>query len=158
MLPITITRLAPADHEEWLRLWQEWQHYKSGKLSFQVNARTWQLICNERSGLFGFIARSEDAKAVAIAHASVTPFAWAAGPIVYLQDLFVTAPMRGHGVGAALLKAVYAYADELGAVQVFWLVEDGDTELQRFYERYAIRSPYIRFLRNRWPWFAADHH
>ena len=77
---------------------------------------------------------------------------------MYLQDLFVTKQLRGQGVGLALLNAVYDLADDTGAAQVFWLADEKDTALQRFYDRHALRTPYNRFMRHRWPWFGADLH
>lgn len=78
-----------------------------------------------RPGLWlGLIARSDDGPAVGLAHASLTPFAWAGGPILYLQDLFVTASVRGKGVGAEMLKAVYNLADEVDVSQVFWVADE----------------------------------
>jgi hypothetical protein len=69
----------------------------------------------------------------------------------------VTATVRGGGVGEVLLKEVFKLADEVGAAQVFWLASLEDTGLQRFYDRHAIRTRYIRFMRHRWPWFEVDH-
>jgi GNAT superfamily N-acetyltransferase len=157
MTTVTIAKLTPADHGDWRKLWLEWQHYLSGILSEETNARAWSLLTKDGSGLFGLIAR-QDGEALGIAHASITPFAWAGGPIIYLQDLFVTKQIRGQGVGHALLSAVYDLADDMGAAQVFWLADQNDTALQRFYDRHALRTPYNRFMRHRWPWFAAEHH
>lgn len=157
MVPVTVAKLAAADYADWLRLWLEWQHYLSGTIAPEVNSRTWRLLCEEGSGLMGLIAR-RFGEAVGFAHVSLTPFAWAGGPIMYLQDLFVTATLRGAGAGEVLLKEVYKLADDVGAAQVFWLASIEATVLQRFYDRHALRTPYVRFMRHRWPWFGADHH
>ena len=86
------------------------------------------------------------------ANVSTTPFAWTGGPILFLQDLFVSEEARGAGAGEALLKGVYRLADELGASQVFWMVDEDDARLQGFYARHGIRTPYLRYMRRPWPW------
>lgn len=156
---VTVARITPADHGDWLKLFQQWQRYLSGSLPMDVHERTWQLLCDERSGLLGLIARREGGESVGLVHASLTPFAWAGGSILYLQDLFVTASARGQGVGGVLLNAVYSLADEKGASQVFWLANEEDSALLRFYSRqHAVRTRYVRFMRHDWPWFAPGTH
>jgi GNAT superfamily N-acetyltransferase len=159
MASVAVARITPADRSEWLTLFQQWQDYLSGALTMETYERAWQLLCDEGSGLFGLIARREDGQSVGLVHASLTPFACAGGPILYLQDLYVTAAARGQGVGSVLMSAVYALADEKGATQVFWLVNQEDSQLERFYIRHhAVRTRYIRFMRHDWPWFAPGTH
>ncbi len=106
----------------------------------------------EDSGLTALIARTDDNKAVGFANVSTTPFAWTGGSTMFLQDLFVLEQARGAGAGEELLKGVYRLADDLGAGQVFWMVDEDDTRLQGFYARHGIRTPYLRYMRRPWPW------
>jgi GNAT superfamily N-acetyltransferase len=159
MAVVTTARITQADHSDWLNLFQQWHHYLSGSLPMATLERTWQLLCDEKSNLLGLIARIEGGESVGLAHASLTPFAWSGGPILYLQDLFVTASARGQGVGAILFNAVYALADEKSASQVFWLADEEDSALHRFYIRqHAVRTRHVRFMRHHWPWFAPGTH
>ena len=159
MASVTVARITPADRGEWLDLFLQWQRQLSGSLSAETHERTWQMLCDEGSGLFGLLARREDGASVGFAIASLIPFAWAGGPILYLQDLFVTAAARGQGVGSIMLNAVYALADEKGTPHVFWLVHEEDSELDRFYTRHhAVRTRYVRYMRQDWPWFAPGAH
>jgi GNAT superfamily N-acetyltransferase len=158
MSALAIARITPQDHSDWLRLFQEWHHHQSGTVTAEEKARAWQMLCDQNSGLFGLIGRIDDGTAVGLAHASLTPHAWAGGPILYLGDLFVTASMRSKGAGTEMLKAVYDLADEIGASQVFWVADERDVPLQRFYERHAVRTRYVRFMRRDWPWFAPGTH
>jgi len=32
------------------------------------------------------------------------------------------------------------------------MVDETDERLQRFYQRHAIRTPYVRYMRTPWPW------
>jgi GNAT superfamily N-acetyltransferase len=121
-------------------------------------SRARQMLCDEKSGLLGLIAKTEDGESVGLVHASLTPFAWAGGPILYVQDLFVKASARGQGAGSILMNAVYRLADEKGASNVFWLTNAEDVVLRRFYDRHAVHTRYVRFMGHDWPWFAPDIH
>ena len=149
---VTVSRVTNADRADWVRLWQAWQDHMSGAVPPSVTAMSWDFMMREESGLTAFIARGAGGEAIGFANVSSTPFAWTGGPILFLQDLFVSEAARGDGVGEALLKAVYAYADELGANQVFWMVDEDDPQLQGFYARHGIRTPYLRYMRRPWPW------
>lgn len=103
------------------------------------------------SGLDTLLAFEGEA-ALGFANVSLTPFAWTAEHILFLQDLYVQPEARGKGVGTALLKGVYNHADAVKASQVFWMVDEDDPELQAFYARHAVRTPYLRYMRRSWPW------
>ena len=123
-----------------------------GAVPAAVTATTWDIMMRDDSGLTALIARADDGTAVGFANASATPFAWTGGLILFLQDLFIVEEVRGAGAGEALLKGVYSLADELGATQVFWMVDEDDSRLQGFYARHGIRTPYLRYMRRPWPW------
>jgi GNAT superfamily N-acetyltransferase len=116
-----------------------------------VTETTWNRIVTPESGLWSLMA-FDGGEALGIAVVSRTPFAWTGEDILFLQDLFVARKARGRGVGAALLKGVYAHGDSVGASQVFWMVDEDDPELQSFYARHGVRTPYHRYMRRGWPW------
>lgn len=149
---IRVTQVQAADKADWLQLWEEWQHHMSGAVPTEVSLRSWQMALDPAHKLVILIARRREGEAVGFATVSFAPFAWTASDVAFLQDLFVSAKARGHGAGEALLKAVYAKADERAASQVFWMVDESDDRLQRFYDRSAIRTPYLRYMRKPWPW------
>lgn len=122
-----------------------------GSVPGEVSDSTWQKIAMAESGLWSLMAfDGEDAVGIAIV--SRTPFAWTGEDILFLQDLYVVPEARGRGVGAALLQGVYAHGDAIGAGQVFWMVDEDDPELQGFYARHGVRTPYHRYMRRGWPW------
>lgn len=140
------------DREDWVRLWSLWQRHMSSTVPADVTERTWRLALDPESNLVILLAYAPSGEAIGFATVSFTPFAWTGADIAFLQDLFVTDSARGKGAGEALLQAVYAQADARGATQVFWMVDETDEKLQRYYERNGIRTPYLRYMREPWPW------
>jgi GNAT superfamily N-acetyltransferase len=149
---IRVVQAGLADKEAWLDLWEQWQRHMKGAVPPEVTERTWRQAQKPDSDLLILLGLLPDGAALGFATVSFTPFAWVGSDIAFLQDLFVTERARGQGAGEALLRAVYAKADERGATQVFWMVDETDEELQRFYERNSIRTPYLRYMRAPWPW------
>ena len=104
-----------------------------------------------KGNLLILLAYASTGEVVGFATVSFAPFAWTGSDIAFLQDLFVMAGNRGEGAGEALLNAVYRHADERGASQVYWMVDEKNEKLQRFYARHGIRTPYLRYMRAPWP-------
>jgi GNAT superfamily N-acetyltransferase len=152
MADVRVEVVTADDRDDWLRLWRGWQEYMSGKVPEEISAATWAKFLEPGSGLDALIARNGTGEPLGFAAVSLTPFAWTASDILFLQDLYVEECARGQGIGSALLKGVYGFAEARGATQVFWMVDEGDPELQGFYDRHAIRTPYLRYMRGPWPW------
>jgi GNAT superfamily N-acetyltransferase len=149
---IRIARAEPDDKGAWLGLWLAWQRHMKGAVPPHISDEAWHRALEPDSGLVILLGFLPGGEAIGFATVSFTPFAWTGSDIAFLQDLFVTDRARGKGAGEALLHAVYALADERGAAQVFWMVDEMDERLKRFYERNSIRTPYLRYMRTPWPW------
>lgn len=149
---IRVTRAMAEDKADWIRLWGDWQRHMKGTVPVEVTEGSWRQALDPQSRLVIFLARHSDGEALGFATVSFAPFAWTGSDVAFLQDLFVNESARGQGAGEALLKAIYADADARGVAQVYWMVDETDKKLQRFYERNAIRTPYLRFMRAPWPW------
>jgi GNAT superfamily N-acetyltransferase len=149
---IRVAKAQAVDKDAWLGQWHAWQDHIKGAVPPQVTERTWRRAQEPESGLLILLGFTPEGEAIGLATVSFTPFAWTGADIAFLQDLFVLDRARGQGAGDALLRAVYAEADERGATQVFWMVDETDERLQRFYERNGIRTPYLRYMREPWPW------
>lgn len=61
------------------------------------------------------------------------------GPALHLEDLIVTEPARGSGLGSALLTEVIRHARETGAKRVSWEVLDWNEPAIRFYKSRGAR-------------------
>ncbi|MEP6487684.1 GNAT family N-acetyltransferase [Microcoleus vaginatus GB2-A3] len=60
-------------------------------------------------------------------------------PCLWLDDLFVQAPMRGLGVGTALLKYLAEIADSTNCGRMEWTVNTGNAPGIAFYEKQGAR-------------------
>ena len=54
---------------------------------------------------------------------------------------------RGTGAGRALIEAVYAQADRLGAISVYWLTQEFNYRGRMLYDRVGQRTPFIKYQR-----------
>src|SRR6476469_6293123 len=60
-------------------------------------------------------------------------------PCLWLDDLFVQAPMRGMGVGTALLKYLAQIAESTNCGRIEWTVNTGNAPGIAFYEKQGAR-------------------
>jgi len=81
------------------------------------------------------IAEGDGGVAVGFALVFTTYSTFKTSPCMHLEDLFVFPEHRGHGHGVALLRAVAALAEEMGAASLRWNVLDWNTPAIEFYER-----------------------
>lgn len=61
------------------------------------------------------------------------------GPVIHLEDLIVTEPARGHGLGSSLFTEVIRYARDMGVRRVSWEVLDWNEPAIEFYESRGAR-------------------
>lgn len=57
------------------------------------------------------------------------------GKIIHLEDLIVSKPMRGSGIGTALLDEVIKYGYKIGVKRINWEVVDWNEKAITFYEK-----------------------
>lgn len=62
------------------------------------------------------------------------PSVWSGGPEAHLQELYVVPPLRGRGIGRALLEATIAAAREAGATGIDLNTGETDTAARALYE------------------------
>ncbi len=72
---------------------------------------------------------------------------WRPEGVTYLQDLFADPEIRGHGVGRALIEAVYAAADAAGRPSVYWMTQDFNATARQLYDRIGTLTPFIKYAR-----------
>jgi GNAT superfamily N-acetyltransferase len=84
-----------------------------------------------------FVAEQQD---VIVGMALVYPrYSTWKGVAIHLEDLIVSAPMRGSGLGTALLDEVVKYGYGIGVKRICWEVLDWNDTAIAFYEKKGAR-------------------
>jgi ribosomal protein S18 acetylase RimI-like enzyme len=68
------------------------------------------------------------------------PCVWTGGPEAHLQELYVVPPLRGRGIGRALLEATIAAAREAGATGLDLNTGETDTAARGLYESFGFSN------------------
>ncbi|MEA3199292.1 MAG: hypothetical protein QOE90_720 [Thermoplasmata archaeon] len=87
-----------------------------------------------------------EGKVVAYAAFFETYSTFRARPVLYLEDLFVTASARRHGIARALVATLARETMRRGCARMAWVVLDWNADAHRFYEALgARRQPWIPY-------------
>lgn len=146
MSTITVRPLTPADFAAWEPLWQGYQAFYKVDLGPEVTATTWARFHDAGEPIFALGAFEGDAL-LGITHYIFHRTCWAVGPTCYLQDLFTVEAARGRGVGRALIAAVAEAARAAGAIRVYWLTHETNTQAMALYDKVAERSGFVQYRR-----------
>ena len=73
-------------------------------------------------------------EAVGFAFYAFTYSTYTGAPVLFLEDLFVRPPQRGHGIGLALMRAVAAVAIEKGCARLALETLDWNEKAPGFYQ------------------------
>lgn len=133
------------DRADWMRLWTA--YHADGRSSApavpdMLTEATWNGFFHGHEPMEALVAERVE-RIVGFAHMVFHRSTSATGLVCFLQDLFVDAPLRGKGVGRALIEAVYANAAAAGAARVYWHVLEENTAALRLYDSVAARSGHV---------------
>jgi len=134
----------PEDEAAWRRLWAGYVAFYEADVSETVTAGTWRRLLAPGSDMFGRIAEWQGSVAgftVCVVHAG----SWTLAPICYLEDLFVDAGARGHGIGQALIEDLAANAGDLGWSRIYWHTRGSNEAARRLYDKFAEADDFVRY-------------
>ncbi|MBM1219134.1 GNAT family N-acetyltransferase [Ponticoccus sp. SC2-23] len=144
---VHIRPLARTDRDVWRQLWRGYLAFYETSLPEEIYASQFErLLGDDPRDLHGMIAEL-DGKPVGLAHYLFHRHGWKIEDVCYLQDLYAAPDARGHGVGRALIEAVYAAADAMGAPSVYWTTQDFNATARRLYDRIGTLTPFIKYQR-----------
>ena len=141
-----IRPLAAADKTAWLKLWAGYLEFYKTSLAPDVTEAAFARLTGGDDAMFGLVAE-QDGRIVGIAHGILHRSTWAKGKYLYLNDLFVAPDVRGSGAGRALIEAVYARADAIGAERVYWLTHETNATARRLYDTLAFTDGFLEYRR-----------
>ncbi|MDQ7991750.1 MAG: GNAT family N-acetyltransferase [Propionicimonas sp.] len=142
---VTIRALVPADHDDWLPLWQAYLSFYQTELTASQTALTFYRLTDPGFPLHGAIARRDDGAAAGIVHWLPHPNTWRAGDYCYLEDLFVAPQERGAGTGRALIGHVVDWARGAGCAKVHWLTSATNATARGLYDGVAADTGMVQY-------------
>lgn len=132
------------DRPAWEPLWQAYLTFYEIALPEAVTETTWRRFLDPAEPLHALVAEI-DGNLVGLSHYLLHRSTWALDGYCYLEDLFVSPALRGHGVGRALIDAVEHAAIEAHASRLYWSTHQTNTQAQALYEKLAERSAFIQY-------------
>ncbi len=144
-MSIIQVRLATeADHSAWLPLWQAYQIFYHADLGPEQARVNWQRFMDDAEPMWLLVAQLDD-KIVGFTHLIEHRSCWTVNNYGYLQDLYVSETVRGHGVGRALIEAAYQWGKAQKWSRVYWLTEESNQVAQQLYDRIAQKTGFIQY-------------
>lgn len=144
---LAVRDLREDDRAGWDPLWRGYLEFYGAAIDDNVTDLTFRRLLDPEQDMFCLVGELDGVLA-GIVQCVLHRSTWTAGPYCYLQDLFVAPDARDRGVGRALIEAVYARADHLGAARVYWLTHETNATARVLYDSVAVRSGFIQYRRS----------
>jgi GNAT superfamily N-acetyltransferase len=141
---VKIRPLHPDERAAWEPLWQSYLTFYKASVKPEVTETTWARLHDPAEPMHALGAFHGEGL-VGIVHYLFHRSTWTTGDYCYLQDLFTVEAARGHGIGRALIEAVYDEAKAAGASRVYWLTHETNEIARALYEKLAERSGFIQY-------------
>ena len=146
-MSLAIIRFAkPADHDQWLPLWDGYNRFygrfDATALPLEITKSTWQRFFDANEPMHALVAES-DGKLVGLVHYLFHRSTTMLTDTCYLQDLFTDESCRGQGVGRKLIEAVYEQARQAGVPRVYWMTQETNARAMVLYNQLAERSGFL---------------
>jgi GNAT superfamily N-acetyltransferase len=143
-MSLTLHDAAKTDEAAFRRLWAGYLAYYTLDLAPEVTTLTWARILTEDSPMGLRLAWSQGV-AVGFALYQNHPSSWVAGDDCYLEDLYVMEPMRGQGIGRALIEDLKRLARARGWHRLYWLTAQDNTAARALYDTLSANDNHIRY-------------
>lgn len=144
---LTVRELRAGDEPVWRDLWTAYLAFYETSVPDAVYQSTFARLLGDDPRDFNALVAEKDGQLVGLTHYLFHRHAWKIEEVCYLQDLYATPESRGHGVGRALIEAVYKAADDAGAPTVYWLTQDFNETARKLYDRIGTLTPFIKYQR-----------
>ncbi len=130
MIDITIRQIKVDDYVELISLFTEFATFE--KLPKKMINSVDKMIA-EQEYFNGFVALNDLGEIVGYATYFFAYYTWV-GKSLYMDDLYVKAKFRGHGIGTKLINEVIKYAKTTNCHKVRWQVSEWNKPAIDFYK------------------------
>jgi GNAT superfamily N-acetyltransferase len=141
---VSIRPVGEDERAAWEPLWQGYLTFYKTSLPPENTDVAWKRFHDPDEPMF-LLGAYVDGKLTGIVQYLFHRSTWTPGNYCYLQDLFVTESGRGHGVGRALIEAVYEKARQAGASRVHWLTQTTNAQARILYDQVADDSGFMQY-------------
>jgi GNAT superfamily N-acetyltransferase len=146
MAELIVRPVRPEDYEPWLPLWDGYNAFygRSGPtaLAPEITRTTWQRFFDKSEPVHALVAE-ENGRLLGLVHYLYHRTTTTDGLVCYLNDLFTSEEARGHGVGRALIEAVYEEARKAGSPRVYWHTHETNATARLLYDKVADNTGFI---------------
>jgi GNAT superfamily N-acetyltransferase len=143
---VEVRPVRPDDFQAWRELWDGYNAFygRSGAtaLPAQITQMTWSRFFDAYEPMHALVAERSGAL-FGLTHFLYHRSTIQLDPTCYLQDLFTAEAARGHGVGRALISAVYECAKNAGSPRVYWQTHETNEVAMRLYDQVAQKSGFL---------------
>jgi len=148
---LIVREIRPSDLTAWTPLWDGYNAFygREGPTALppEVTRETWRRFFDPAEPVHAMVAERSGAL-LGIVHYLFHRSTTAIALTCYLQDLFTTQAARGHGVGRALIQAVYERARAAGSTRVYWQTHETNAVARTLYDKVAERSGFIVYRKD----------
>lgn len=146
-MSLVIRPLRAEDESVWRKLWSEYLVFYESGVTEEVFATTFQRLIDPARTQQNALVAEQDGEVIGLVHYIYHAHNWKVEDVCYLQDLYVSADVRGTGAGRALIEAVYAAADANGTPTVYWMTQEFNENARKLYDRIGQLTPFIKYSR-----------
>ena len=140
MTDLIVRPIAPSDRAAWALLWDGYNAFYGREgataLAPEITELTWSRFLDAGEPVHAMVAEI-DGRVVGLVHYLFHRSTTMVEDICYLQDLFTAPEARGHGVGRALIEAVYDAARKAGSTRVYWQTHHTNATARALYDTLA---------------------
>ena len=143
---LTIRPVERRDYQPWRLLWDGYNSFygREGETALDeaITRSTWERFYHPDEPVHGLVAET-NGRLVGLTHYILHRSTTRLNDICYLQDLFTTPDLRGHGIGRLLILSVYEAAKVAGCSRVYWQTQVTNTAGRALYDKVAKHHGFI---------------
>ncbi|ROS03980.1 acetyltransferase (GNAT) family protein [Raoultella terrigena] len=141
---ITVEIVAENDYPQWFALWKNYQTFYRVDIAESTSLLTWNRFFNPIEPVYCAMAK-ENGTVVGLVHYLFHRSTWADTDYCYLEDLFVSADVRGKQIGKRLIEHVQRQARKRHCAHLYWHTHETNLRGQRLYDWIASKSGMIEY-------------